>query len=314
MKQRTLSYWRTSWLGDSQGRPTLEALVREALAYGVSVHGSRIERADGSVLEVRHRRTVDEQPVFVHIVSFVPGAEGSVVPIVAGNVDTGPLATVAPPNDANFLGGSMVAMVTGNHCIFCAENLNINTLRLYLQNMSRRIGRPSKDEQFEFVAVPDREVIKALEAQDVVSIGLDVTLDEYDPNGQLLESETQSIKQRLIATIRDFFERDEEIRQLRELDLSNVNAKIALTIDGRYKSGLSQVDFDKSARQIIDEVEPGFYIRTRSGTKITHNSMKISKTVDIAIANETIDHVSAWLRMEEFHAELTASGYLSNAN
>jgi hypothetical protein len=310
MKQRTLTYWRTNWIGDNAQASTLESIVRASLTSCPAVSSSAIERADGSIIEIRHRRAALGQPIFLHLVSYMPGAEGSVVPNVPNDADFGALSTVPPPNNSNFLGSSLVAMLVGNHCLFCAEGSNISTLRLYFQNIFRRGGRPSRDEQFDFVPVPDREVLQALQAQDVMTIGLDVTLDEYDTNHQIIESDTFSIKQNIIAIFRDFFERDENIRQIRSMDLSNVNAKVSLSIDGRHRGGVSQLEFDEDARTIMNDLEPGFYIKTRNGTRITHNSMKISRIVEIAVQNETIDHASAWLRMEEFHAELIAQGYI----
>jgi hypothetical protein len=310
MKQRTLTYWRTSWVGDAGQRPTLESMVRNILATCSTVAGSAFERADNSKIEIRHQKSLETQPIFLHMVGYMPGAEGSVVPNVADDADFGPLSSVPPPTNSNFLGGSMALMVIGNDCIFCAENMNINTFRLYLQSISRRLGRPSSEEQFEFVPVPDRDIIKQLDAQDVVSIGLDVTLDEYDTNMNLVESETFTLKQRLLAAIRDFFEKDDQIRQLRDMDLSNVNARISLKLDGRYRSGMNQLDFDRSAREILNDLEPGFYIKTRNGSKISHDSLRLSKSIEVAVANETIDHTSAWLRMEEFHAELVGLGYI----
>lgn len=310
MKSRTLTYWRTNWINGDAKSSTLGEIANDILTKKPSVADSSIKRPDGSILEIRHRNFNQDGATFLHLVSYQPGAEGSVVPNVKIGENQGELASVPPPNDANFLGSSMVAMIVGNHCIFCADSATIGTLRYYIQSMSRQIGRPSSDEQFELIAVPNKEVLRDLEARDVDSIGLDVTLDEYDNNHSIIESETLTIKQRIIGAIRDVFEKDESINSLREMDLSNVNAKISLNLDRRRKSGISQTDFDLNAREIMDDLEPGFYLKLKGGTKITHQSMKISKNVSISNAHEAMDHNSAWLVMEEFYTELRANGYI----
>lgn len=310
MKLRTFTYWRTNWINGEAKSPSLEEIVSDILQRKSSVVDSSIKRPDGSVLEVRHRNFNQDGAIFLHLAGYQPGAEGSVVPNVTGGADQGALASVPPPNNANFLGASMVAMIAGNHCLFCSEGATIGTLRYYIQSMSRQIKRPSSDEQFELVPVPNRNVIKQLEAKDVISIGLDVTLDEYDNNESIIETETRSLKQQIIGAVRDVFEKDENIRILREKDLSNVNAKVSLNIDRRKKGGISQSEFDTSARDIMDDLEPGFYLKLKGGTKITHQSMKISKSLPIPNVHEALDHNAAWLVMEEFYTELRANGYI----
>jgi len=306
---RTLSYWRASWLGEGRRTESLYDILKKALVELDTIVLTRFNRPDNSVIEVRHRFDNSSGAIFLHCVSYVPGAEGSIVPTAVPKSTAGELSTVPPPNDANFLSGSMIAMISGNECLYCGEHIQIQTLSLFIRELFKKINRPNGDGQFEFVNVMDRRLITQINAENVMEIGFNTTLDEYGPDIGLIENQSTDFARRFLSLARGLVESDASLSQLAQDDLKNINAKLSLRLDARVKEGISQEDFDHSAQDVIGDLEPGFYLRLRNGTKITHDNIRLGKTVTIQKRHETIDHAHAWNEMEQYLSHLKATGY-----
>lgn len=292
-------------------KSTLQESMMLALGVKDTVSKSRVTRADNSIVEVRNRRQTTDAPLFVHCVSYMPGRQGSVVPKVDEKASEAPLATVAPPEDSEFLDGSCVALISGDHAIFCGHNMKIEAFRVFLHELARQAGRPLPETQYDFAPVADRALLRKLQAEGVRSIGIDASLDDYDPNEQMFETLYGQVKNRVLDALRSLIEKDSKFSDLKEADYHNINAKIVLSLDKRFISGVSQEDFDKTAQQAINSSEPGFYLRTRDNSIITSSSIKLCKSVDLPNKDESLDHSKAWVAMEEYLDELRTRGYLN---
>ncbi|MEM0899399.1 MAG: hypothetical protein AAGI92_05555 [Pseudomonadota bacterium] len=310
MVQKAVSYWTTNFINDERNYRELGDLTASVLNKMKTVADTTYKRPDDSVIQIRHRKIADDGTIYLHCVSFTPDGQTGIVPRASQSDVQAPLSLTDAPENADFLTGSMVALISGDHVLFCAESATAKTLAFYLQKLSERVNSMAGDRQFELQNVINKSELKKLRSEGAQIIGLDATLNEYDLNSVIAETTTATTKQKILAALRDIIEKDQTLRDLRDRDMRNVSAKVSLRIDGRHNDGLSQADFDESASDIIDDLEPGFFIRTKSGSKITHSSMTLSKTLNIAVKNETIDHASAWVAMDEYLAELKSGGYI----
>lgn len=306
---RTVSFWRAGWLSEN-GRPQkFSEMLKETLEKLSTVQKTLIERPDGSVIEIRHRLIDSNNQVFIHCVKYHPGAEGSIVPYADPSSETGELSTVPPPNDSNFLAGSMIAMFSGDDCLYCGEQMNTATLAFYIRNLFRATNRPTADDQFEFVNVMDRNYVKEIKANNVEEIGFNSTLDEYQPDLGLTDSTAKTFAQRAVSLFRGLLEEDVSLNALSDDDLSNINARLSLKLDARMRNGISQSEFDQNASTLISDLEPGFYLTLRNGTRITHETIRLTKAVKVVKKHQTVDHATAWTEMEQYLSELRAAGY-----
>lgn len=304
--RRTLTYWRTQWLGGAApGYHHLEAVCRGLLNALPSPADSRVARSEG-VIEVRRRRVLEDAPVLLHCAAYTPGAEGSVVPH-NGQEATVPLRTIPPPKDADFLNGALMALIKDNHCLLCSDGLSAAALRFYLQQLAIRCHLPPQTRQLDLVAVANREKIEEIIKSGVQEVGLSATLDELDvETTQEPETLVEHIKAEVKEATMTLIGSEARVGKLLAKDFSNINAKLIISFNQRKHGTVTQEVFDRVALDAANEEDKNLYIKLRSGSRIEYENMKLTKRVDINMVGTTIDHNETWERLEEFYAELVA--------
>lgn len=180
-----------------------------------------------------------------------------------------------------------------------------------MHQIAQAKGRPGAETQYDFAPVANREVLKKVQSEGVKSIGIDATLDEFDPGGQLFETLGGTLKNEVISALRSLWEKDPKFAELRDEDFRNVNARILLTLDKRHSKGLTQEAFDAAAQKTLDSQEPGFYLRTRDNARISYETVKLIKSVELSTQHETMEHKEAWASMEIYLDELKSYGYIT---
>lgn len=312
MAKRTLTYWRARWLGgEVPGYPNLEVVLRAIFEAFPTVGASAVQRADGRVVEIRHRRAAERQPLLLHCSTHEPGAQGSVVPHTRLEHPAAPLRTIPPPDGADFLTGALIALVSGDHCLICSDGPTIASLRYYLQQLVIRRGLPPAAQRLDFAAVANREMLNEIIHSGVSEIGLSTTLDELDPAQHPDHTLIDRAKARAAEALATLFEREYNLEELIGQDHANINAKLTIRLNSRKHGFIDQHAFDDTAQHVIEEEEPGIYIKLRSGSRIDHQNVKLSKRVEIDSDGTTISHVQTWNHLEEYYAELVAAGYIT---
>lgn len=313
MPQRTLTYFRTQWLdGAIPGYPNLESVVREVLRKAATVPATRITKKDGVVLEIRTRRYVVGKPVFIHIASHMPGAEGSIVPEASAE-PSAPLETLAPPKNKNFLEGALAALITGDHCLLCTAGLTAAALRYYIYSMVRKTGLPSQALAFKLAPVANRKKVLEIVESGVAEIGLSGTMDElgHIPVAPRDRGRIEKAKMKLRESIVTLLGKDQDVAKLLTQDGSNVNAKLVVKFSKRGQGSLDQESFDEAAKQAVDEEDPGVYIRLRSGTIIDASNVKLTRRAEVRSFGNTIDHSDAWDELQKFYLSLQGDKFLT---
>ena len=184
-------------------------------------------------------------------------------------------------------------------------------LRYFLHELAKAKDRPAPETTYDFAPVANKEVLRQVQSVGVKSIGIDATLDEYDPGGQLFETIGGKLKNEVLNALRSIWEKDPKFAHLRDEDFHNINAKIVLTLDKRHSKGITQEAFDDAAQRTLDSQEPGFYLKTRDDAVISYSSIKLVKPVELPVQHETIDFREAWSAMEIYFDDLRSRGYLA---
>jgi len=181
-----------------------------------------------------------------------------------------------PPDGHDFLRGACVALIRDDHLVFCGDGLKPEALRYFLHQIAEKRSRPQNETQYDFAPVANKEVLKKVQSEGVKSIGIDATLDEFEPGGQLFETLGGTLKNDILNALRSLWEKDPKFASLHHEDFHNVNAKVVLTLDKRHAKGVSQEAFDDVAQRTIDSQEPGFYLRTRDNALISYHTVSLS--------------------------------------
>src|SRR5690348_3562143 len=100
------------------------------------------------------------------------------------------------------------------------------------------------------------------------------------------------------------------VEELLDQDFSNINAKLVISFNQRRRGIVTQEAFDRVAQVAVEDDDPSIYIKLRSGSRIDHENIKLSRRVDIDAVGTTIDHGETWVKLEEFYAELLAAGQI----
>lgn len=305
MPDKTLSYYRTQWFKEVPGYDHLESVVREIIRKAPHVDDSAVTRNNGVVIELRHKQVAAETPVLLFCVSHKPGAEGSLVPAAAPKA-AGPLETMAPPKNKNFVEGSVAALITGNHCLLCTAGLSQAALRYYLFMMIKEKGLPEEARRFNLAPVANRDKISEIIETGVAAVGLSATLDSLLHAGEdaPVLSLSEKAKRTVSEAVTTILGKDFDLKTLMKEDLSNINTKLVISLKKRGHGVIDQESFDEAAKQVAEEEEPGVYIRLRSGTIIDADKMKLTRRVDIDNHGSTLDYKAAWKELITFYGEL----------
>jgi hypothetical protein len=174
----------------------------------------------------------------------------------------------------------------------------------------RALAMPNEAQRVDLAAVANRERMNEIIKAGVHEIGLNATLDELEQGMAAADTWGGKAKGQLLELLQTFLTKDPDVGDLLGRDLSNMNAKLALSFRKNAAGFVDQEAFDNAAEHVIDEGEPGIYIKLRSGTIINDEKIKLSKFADIDNFGNTIDHQQAWAELEAYYAELINDRFL----
>ena len=240
MPIRTLTYYRTQWLEQDDKYPTLEFVARAVLRKAPNVNDSAVSRSNGQVMEIRHRTANANGPVLIHFASHTPGAEGSLVP-AAGAAASGPLETIAPPKNKNFLEGALAALITDDHCLLCTAGLTHAALRFYIFSMIKSLELPKKAARFNLAAVANRDKISEIIDSGVKCVG--TQWDARQPascRGSIQSKRGTKVKEALSKAVATLISQDQDLSKLIKEDHSNINTRLTVSFKKRAHGHLSQ--------------------------------------------------------------------------
>ena len=306
---RKLSFYIASWLTASDNALSVAEMVVQAMSKRPNVLDTKVQRPDDSFIDVSHRRVEGDDTVFLDILIYDPERGSSTVPLSDFTVqrDT---SSVSAPDDHSFLQGSAVIMLQGDNLLMASDSVRLPTVETYLRDLLV-IDFGEKNSRFTFTNVANKEVLEELQGNSVEAIGLDSTLSEDMYQENFLSTRTTSLMNRFKETAVALIKEDASLAEISDGDFSNINASLVLKRDGRKKYGLTQEEFDASARDLLQDREPGIFIVLKGGSKITHNEIRLSNTVKVPLLEERHNFKDLWTHMDEYMSSLRAAGYLA---
>lgn len=311
MKSKTLTYLRANWTVESIAPyENLAEILRDILDRLTDVVSTQVEKADGSNVEIRHRSFDENGNIYLHCVTYTPGVEGSLVPYATVSEIHGPLRKIPAPDNTEFLTNSLMCMISGNHVLFCSDGMSHQQLRYYFQQLMLQAKLPDDCTRLELLSVANREKLKEIIDDRAKCIGLNVTLDEFDEIDDVSSGVATKLRESFYNTISTLIAEDDSFKDIALADLTNLNASLSLSFNSRKRGKVTQSEFDKYAKDFAEDDDPGFFIELRSGSKITHKSIKLSKLVKISTDGTTINFSDAWGKLQEFYLDLIQAGQI----
>ena len=310
-KRRNIHYLRPRW-----GRIpaiTFEDGLRACLD-GLPTGGNTIGRSgEGMSAAILHRETVNGS-FCLHIGTWMDGEEASTVRKTRRNRRVS-LGIQPPPEDAEYLVGDGMVLVSGNHCLLMPSRMRTAMMKRYLNGLmafARGEGLiPDGMEAFELLPIVRETVVEQIREEGVSSVHLN--LGQYMETAVAgAEDAPQSLMVRVANAIREQFEGPLTREQM--LEAANLNVGLSVSLDRRYKrrGTLVPEDLARLGEEIASEAEADedVVIETGSGQKIRRGELALTKGVDVAAYGQTVRHEDAWQAMGEYLAELEASGAL----
>lgn len=305
-KQKTLGYRRAEFL--TKVDKTLEQYLAEAHTKLADISQRRINLPGYPILQCLQHLHQDNLGVFIHIAAYTPGEKASVVPALRG-VASGEVETAPPPEHCEFMDGDIMALIVGNDVLLCSTNLHEKRAQKYMQEIILAAGIDKKSSQFGLCKKANIDKLKLIQKQGVKSVNLNVSL--FDASVEHLHRNT--IKKKLggglMDEIKALLSIDKKITEIN--DAENLTAQILLTYDSRRKKGIiGRQRIEKIARQMIEEDDEGFSIKTLSGETIRGSDIALKKSVSLPKHGKSVFCGEAWRALESYYYELKAGGLL----
>lgn len=307
-KKKTLSYRRAVYFGTEPGMKTLEQYLKIAHSKFKTIKQRTIKLHGYPVIECRNYKSDDGVGIFMHLASYNPGEEASIVRR-AENDSSSDVETILPPNDAEFMDGDMMVFVSKNNVILCATNVHEKTAERYMSKFVEKAEIDKVCSEFTLEKIGNINKLKIIEQHGVKSVSLNASIFdaslEYTKRKTVSSKINGSVMDELKALVLKDWGKDEVDRA------ENLNARIVLSYDTRKKkAALGRETLESMATKIVDENDDGFTIETRTGVKIRHDEIAVRKTVSLPRHGKSVWRDDAWKALKQYYNELKSSGTL----
>lgn len=267
---------------------------RRALTGGLVIEGRNVVRS-------RTGHT------FLHLVSYTPDDEISVVP-EAGAVSDADLALIAPPKDADFLDGELMLLVKDNDVMMCRSGLGESGFLSYVSSLARRARIPSVDYTFHLMKRADVDKLEMIRNEGVKSVSMNAIANQaavgHVKRGRV---EHGSISKRVIGSAWEEISAILGLEGEIPVEAENLKVEVLLSFDKRRGTDIDQRQIEFIAEQMLaDEENDGFSIETLTGRKIRAEDIVLSKQEKFTAYGKSVKHRDAWAALRAFYDELTA--------
>ena len=276
-KKKTLSYRRAVYFGTEPGMKTLEQYLAIAHSKLTTIKQRTIKIQSYPVIECRNYKPSDGLGIFMHLASYNPGEQASIVRHVGDDIESD-VETTAPPKDTEFMDGDMMVLVADNHVLICATNVHEKTAERYMRHLIKKEAIDKACAEFTLEKVGDINKLKLIKSHGVKSVTLDASI--FDASLDYMERKTISSKLggSLMQEIKALVLKDWGADDVERAE--NLTARIVLSFDSRKKQAvLGRETLESMATKIIDEDDDGFMIETLTGEKIRQNQIAVRKSV-----------------------------------
>nr|WP_316653178.1 hypothetical protein [uncultured Gellertiella sp.] len=273
----------------------LEAVQRINAKF--TTPSERRARTSEGVIECRgfkHARDV----VGIHLVGYVPDEHMGIVPHKSDDLTLYP-----PPDDADFLDGELMALISSEAVIVCRLGLYESALNKYIQVLGPKAGLNREDALFLFKNRTDVDKLKMIQDDGVASIRFQGTANKVSVDHAAKKD--KPLFQKMISgvwtEIQALAYGEEKPPRVTE----NLKIEVYLKFDGRSGTKIDQEEI-KEVAQHVAETDEGFSIKTLSGRTITPTDVLLNKKILLHKFGKSVAFNEVFEEMLIYHDELMA--------
>lgn len=311
-RMRTISYRRAEWFRRHQidGRDLLLADVLRFIHRRLrNVEERRVGGANGW-LEGRNFSDGGADGVYVHIASYTPGDQMSVVPMVQGVPNAG-LGVVGAPEGSEFMDGDLMVKVIGDDVFLCRSGLHENSFYNYVAQVAQRAGLPPASHSFHLMKRADVSKLRLIADEGVKSVRLNASA-----YAATIEREHRTAAQTVLDTVSEAFMsiagREPSLMEVSEDE--HLSVEVGFKFDRRKSRAYDQRRIVSLAQAVVretgDDDDEGFEIETLRGKRFRQSQILLAKKVSIEAFGKTVLHTAAWRALDDFCEELERRGAL----
>lgn len=307
---KTAHYLRAIWT-DGAPQPLSELLI-SAHKQRKTVPDRRFDYSGGVISGAAY--LVSEGMISVHVTHFVPGRATCMIPDGVGDAAV-ELTEQNPTRGHNFGGRDAFFLVSGDDVIVCNNDAHLNVMRTYVIEMLTATSAPDAVKELSILPVAAADKLRLIEEEGVQEINLSASL--YDASYRYAKRKAkrrgpfENILGRAAFGITSVFTKDNDDDEAHAASQENVNVNVLIKFDRRKKGGeLSQESLKDTARQLVEEEDGGFTIKTQRGTTMRSADTSIRTRLSLEPFGNSVSRRSAWKELRKFYEELHASGRL----
>lgn len=305
-RQRVISYYRAIFPVEIGSTITLQSVLERCLAQFAHIDDTRMGVKEEEK-EIRHRR-VNNDGIFLHIVSWTGGETISTVPHVA-SIPEADLSSQQPGPGWDYLNSDGMLFVSGNHVLALPSDMTARQMSNYISKLIEKcreheVNLPKESVNFQFVQIADPQAVDRVRREGGIK-RVKLHLSQYLETVRGREESGHVVGEIARNIVAALAVKDEHRKRFEEAE--NINAQLILSCDGR-RSGLTIEEFSDMIEAPIVETPEDIEFETKSGRKVKRGSLVLSKTVRIEAFDKTVGHSHAWAEMREYFKELQKSG------
>jgi hypothetical protein len=253
-------------------------------------------------------RADDQKGYFLHLTVDTPGEYASVVPKAATGTTEIRVATIPPPNDAEFMDGDAFLYVRRNDICLCMTTIRTGAVRDFFDRFFEAAGIRRDARDFHLVNALDPDKVALLMRKGVEAIDLKGTL--HTASVLYAKRKTQAVG--IFDVARKHF--NALIGSPHDVGADGIRAQVILKADKR-RSGFA-VGYKKLERIAISIIEnqeddDDYSIITKDKQKIKPREIILHSHVELDSIGKSVDREQAWEALLRYYNELETSGHLA---
>jgi len=308
-RKRTLSYHRAEYLCEHPKTINLGLCIKQATGKLRTIAERSIQRPGGYMMRLAHYK-LDEvaSGCFLHLTFETPGEHASIVPHISDDTNELRVATLPPPNYAEFMDGDAFLYVNSNDAFLCATAITIGTVRHFLHAFFDKAAIRHDAGQFEFMNAMDTQLFALIQKKGIKEIEIKASMSEASAHYHLRKNHAAGVTGNVSRYFRSIVGS--------EPPASDDSLRVAVTVnlDKRHKKGvlLGHKKLEEIAGNIIQNRQENdeYTIILESGEKIRPRELVLRSRAEINSVGKSVVRDAAWAALFSYYEELFQSGRL----
>lgn len=285
-------------LGEASRLSILEAI--KAINSEFKTPAQRRAIANGKAIECRGYRTEGDL-VGIYLVGFVPDEAVGIIP---HNQED--LSLLPPPENADFLDGELMALISDETVIVCRLGLFESALNNYIEYLGPKANLDKEDASFFFKNRTDIDKLQLIQQDGVASIRFEGAANAASVE-YVKSEEPKSFVRQVVGTLWSEVEALTYADKAAKPGAENLKVEVYLKYDKRTGTSVDQEELQEIAEQVA-ETDGGFQIKTLSGRTINPTDVLLNKKVRLQKYGKSVTFNDVFAEMVSYYKELTKPG------